>query len=317
MFKYKLEKTQNRLFIYLPEKLNFSIEFINELTYVFKLVMNKDFKNVLFSCDANCEFDKLCLAYLDNTIKYVSKTKRVFWNYELQNLILNTVVRKRSNDFQEIVLATTIKNHDIPMYVFDGYDDVSQTVNKIVDILIDQNIAINKNQIKEFLSTTIGEIFSNAINHSNQKNFFFAYDLIYSKEEEDFYLVSNVIDYGTTLVKNVKLYFEKQKNKSISSQECFYWAIEEGNTTRDGSGGFGLSTFISYLKAVNGEMMIFSGDASCTLQKNKAIEVQQSKGNYPGTSVTFKVKLFDVSKCLLCSEKESKISFKSVSLEDI
>lgn len=318
MFRYKLEKRKSQLFVYLPNQLDFGLEFVDELTYVFKLATGNMFKAILFSSDPNAKYDKLCLAYLDNALKYIAKTKRVYLNLVLQKLILKTVVRKSSNEFQEIILANTIINGDIPLYVFDGYNDVSKTVNNLVDVLVDKNIVVDRNQIKEFLSTTIGEIFSNAINHSNQKNFFFAYDLIYdnSGDEDDFYLEANVIDYGNTLIRNVQLFFEKQDNRVLNSEGCFLWAIEEGHTTREGSGGFGLPTFISYLKAVNGEMMIFSGDAICIL-KDQDIQVITSKGNFPGTSVTFRVKLFDVHNCLLCKKQESKISFQSINLDDI
>ena len=37
------------------------------------------------------------------------------------------------------------------------------------------------------------------------------------------------------------------------------WAIQSGNTTKESSGGYGLPMLISYIKAVHGELSIFSG----------------------------------------------------------
>ena len=148
--------------------------------------------------------------------------RRVKWNRALQEQITSTVSIRDGAKFQEIRMGDELKKSNQPYYVFHGDKDVQKPVDEITKLLVEKNITLDEEEIKEFLSTTIGEIFSNSINHSNQDEVFFMFDIHY--EKGDFYLCVNVIDYGTCITFMVKLYndeimrFDKehQQIKSIS-----------------------------------------------------------------------------------------------------
>ena len=95
---------------------------------------------------------------------------------------------------------------------------------------------------------------------------------------------------------------------------CIAWAIIEGNTTRRGSGGYGLSTLINYIQNAKGELIIFSGDAYYR-QKEGQEEVSKSNGIFLGTSVMFRIKLFETNNIIGYDSKSEKLI--SISLENL
>lgn len=139
------------------------------------------------------------------------------------------------------------------------------------------------------------------------------YDIVYN--DGDFYLVVNVTDYGKTIVYNVNNYQRSIGNKQMTNIECIEWAIQYGNTTRIGSGGYGLPSLIQYIKEANGELYILSGSGNYFV-KGKYEKIEQSKGFFKGTSVTFKIKLYDTSRIIKYNENSNKVS-AVMSLDDI
>ena len=80
----------------------------------------------------------------------------------------------------------------------------------LVDFITDKNLILEN--AKEFLVTTIGEIFSNAFNHSDRNQVFFMYDIEWNNDK--FFLVINITDYGKTITGNVQEY-QKSVHKNI------------------------------------------------------------------------------------------------------
>ena len=91
------------------------------------------------------------------------------------------------------------------------------------------------------------------------------------------------------------------------------WAIQSGNTTRAGSGGYGLPTLISYIQETKGTLYIVSGDTIYQFENSNAA-VQTVKGFFYGTSITFMVKLYN-DEIMRFDKEHQKI--KSISLDDI
>ena len=141
---------------------------------------------------------------------------------------------------------------------------------------------------------------------------FVVYDI--EKVDKDYFLCVTVIDYGNTIVHNVRNYLEEEKNTAISSEECIGWAIINGHTTRKGSGGYGLPTLINYIERAKGELIILSGEAYYRLKTQKA-EIDQLKGFFAGTSVTFRIKLFETGNIIWYDKDKEKLI--SISLESL
>ena len=301
MFEYHSKDGQ--LYIRLPDKIQFNVDFLNAMTELAARSYDPSYKEICVLCTKEASYDKMSKAYLLNVLLSFSSDKIVKWNLLLSDLITSKVHRRDGSHFEEVDLVRTYVDDNLDYFEFTDDGSVSMPVGEMAKLLVEKNMTLNANEVKEFLSTMIGEIFSNCFLHSNQDKAFFMYDILL---QDDFYLCVNIIDYGTTLIHNVKKYFKEIKNREISSTDCFYWAIRSGTTTREGSGGYGLATLIDYISEAKGELYIFSGDAYYALKDQKAV-VEASMGEFRGTSVTFKVKLFESSNIITYDSTNNKL----------
>ena len=312
MFEYNYNPRTHELFVTLPQNMKFDYSFHCDVAGLLYHALGNDENNekiesVILSCKQDVDYDKMSKAYLCNVLGYLLSYRRVKWNMELKRQITSTVSIRDGAKFQEISMGDELQKSDQSYYVFHGDKNVQKPVDEITKLLVEKNITLDEEEIKEFLSTTIGEIFSNSINHSNQDEIFFMFDIHY--EKDDFYLCVNVIDYGTTIITNVKEFLKTEKNNAF----CMNWAIQSGNTTRAGSGGYGLPTLISYIQETKGTLYIISGDIIYQFENSNAA-VQTVKGFFYGTSITFMVKLYN-DEIMRFDKEHQKI--KSISLDDI
>ncbi|MCB6191492.1 hypothetical protein [Blautia marasmi] len=288
--------TSGRLLVELPSKMKFDFEFLHAMNEFLEIASVRSIKRVCVTCDADAEYDNMTKAYTYIALKYLLHIKETLWHKKLASIILPSIHAMHGNQFAAVTdLSEIIQNPNLNYYMFTRDSEVSKPVEEMTNLLVEKNITINQKELKEFLSTTIGEIFSNSINHSNQEAFFFMYDIMY--ENEDFYLCINIIDYGKTIIDNVQAFHQ---NPQMSGSQCIEWAIQSGNTTRKGSGGYGLPTLIHYIKEVDGELYIFSGDAFYCFDGQKE-KITDARGYLSGTSVTFRVKLFNTEKAITYS----------------
>lgn len=314
MFTYNYNPKTKNLYVDLPRVMKFDYEFHNSIAELIEKSINavSDVEIVLIKCDEEAEFDIMSKAYLLNVLRYLLHFKQIKWHRNLADKIQPNIFKRDGARFREVDISKELVREDLIYYDFHGDKDVQKPVNEMAKILVEKNLTMNSDTVKEFLSTTMGEIFSNSINHSEQDEIFFMYNI--DIEDGEFYLSINIIDYGTTIVENVNNYMERNKLGLLNGRECLEWAIRSGNTTREGSGGYGLPTLISYIKNICGELYIFSGNASYRLINNDEY-VCISEGLFLGTSITFKVKLFNTD----CAIKydESKEELVSISLDSI
>lgn len=314
MFEYNLNPKTNELYVCLPKVLKYDFVFLNAMTQFIKKVMQEEVNCLLITCKNEAEYEKLCKAYIENVLhSFLALGKKVKWTLELKQQIEGTVTRKEGHKFEQISdTLEIIKNRSLVYYDFVHTEDVEKPVREMARILVEKNFTINTEKVQEFLSTTIGEIFSNSFNHSEREEVFLMYDILCG--EESYYLCVNIIDYGTTIVTNVKKYFDKKNLPNPNSVECINWAIKMGNTTREKSGGYGLATLISYIENISGELYIFSGDAYLKITDEEHC-VENAQGFFGGTSVTFKVKLYDLDRAITYDTEKEKLV--SISLESI
>lgn len=313
MFEYNYNLKDRALFIKLPISISFEYEFLDSISDMLaKTLYNEknDIECICFSCNQDAIYDKMSKAYLLNIWYYMSTYKIVKLHKYLAEMIYSTISIEDGTKFKEINIIDDITDKNLTYYRFHGDKNVKKPVDEMAKILVDQNLCINSETVKEFLSTTIGEIFSNSISHSEQDEIFFMYDIIY--DNKDFYLCINIIDYGTTIISNVRKYLGKEEYQD--GKKCLEWAIQYGNTTRIGSGGYGLPTLISYIKSTEGNLFIFSGNTNYKLESGKE-KILDSKGIFSGTSITFKVKLYDTER-QITYDKENE-TLVSISLDAI
>lgn len=309
MISYNDNIKNGELHITITKGIMHTFEFMNSLTEMSKKVLNSKSEKVFISAQKDdFQFDKLGIAYFYNLLKMFARNdKKVY----IINWLVKLFNEKTENDgrkFEEIDIIEVIKREKLTLFQFRKETDVAEAVEKIVEFIQNSSMVLSK----DFLITTIGEIFSNAFNHSEEDKLYFMYDI--ERKGENFYLIINVTDFGKTIVNNVKCYVGEKYNKDFTSNECIEWAIKDGNTTRDASGGHGLPTLIDYIKTINGELLIFSGDSLYALKGMKE-NIFESKGFFYGTSISLRIRLFDTSKIISYDKEQNKLI--SVSLDEL
>ena len=303
MYSYNYNEKNKFLYISLNSKINYSFEFINNSTDMLKKISNSPCSTVVFLYqDGDNSFDKMGLAYLYILLLYiVSTNKKVLIDKKISKLFIKHTSHSKYEKRIELNINDMIKNETTNSFSFTNENSVNEAVQAIVNFIVSKNLVFNA----EFLFTTIGEIFSNAFNHSNEKNIYLMYDLLF--ENNNFYLIINITDFGKTIIGNIREYKQQLENNILKSEECIKWAIQPGNTTRNGSGGYGLPTLISYVKTINGELSIFSGDCFYYLTNSKE-SIALSKGIFYGTSVSMTIPLYDCSKIITYDSKTNTVN---------
>lgn len=308
----------NELIISIQSLHEFNLDVLSIITSIiyFYEENKKSIANVKIEIINSIVIDKISSAYI-KILGYYFEAKGIKILMRLDSLetINSNVSLSPTQEFKNINIENEIKRDSLNLYKLEGNERFTEVVSVLVSLVLEKNLVIDDSKVQEFLSTTIGEVFANAINHSRQETYYFFYDILY--QDANFYLDINVIDFGTTLCRNVKEYYKKKGWGKISSTDTIKWAIQSGNTTRNGSGGYGLAMLIDYIKTVNGTLIILSDDAYYSLD-DQEMEIIKTRHNFPGTVVKFAIKLYDLDNILTFKEgRVSKQGIKSKSNEKI
>lgn len=311
MFLYDERPKEKSLFVTIPSKIQYNFAFLNNITELLEQVEKSSYEKILIDCGTDpINYNKMCTAYLLNTLLFLAQTKTVFAKNNLLQIFHETVSHSDGKQFEKIDITKDSLSQTQQCYCIRDDKAVSQTVHILGEFIGSHNLMFEN--AKEFLITTIGEIFSNAFNHSSENKVFFMYDIEW--HNDDVYLIINVTDYGKTIVHNVQKYYQEKYGQTIEAMESIRWAMGIGNTTRLGSGGYGLPTLVNYVSKANGELLIFSGNVIFALKGSKQ-NILYAKGTLSGTSISMKIPLFDTSRAFLYDEDRKE--FMSMNLDQI
>ena len=313
MFSYNRNSKEGKLFVTMPSEIRYNFTFLNSITDLMRKVELSQCDQLYFSsAEKDVKFDKLGAAYLFNTVLFLARNRNVLVNKSLYQVFHDQVSHSDGAKFEKIDIRKVSESKIQQCYTIMDDKSVNQTVQILVDFIADNNLVLEN--AKEFLITTIGEIFANAFGHSNEKKVFFMYDIEW--HDPKFYLVINITDYGKTIIHNVQAFHTEQFQREMDGCECIKWAMGVGNTTRIGSGGYGLPTLKDYVSNIDGELLIFSGDSIYAL-KGTVENILNSKGDFYGTSISMKIPLFDTSKAILYDKESNKIVSIDIDLDKI
>ncbi len=303
MFTYNKNLKEKSFLISVPSEVRYNFTFLNDITELMEKVEQSQCSKIYFICSKeNVNFDKMGIAYLYNILLFIARNKIVLMDRNLYQIFHDRVAPSDADRFNAIDIRSDSLGEIQQCYSIRDDKSVNQTVQTLVDFISKNNLVLEN--AKEFLITTIGEIFTNAFGHSNEKKVFFMYDI--ELHDKTFYLVINITDYGKTIIYNVQSFQKEFFGKEMDSRACIRWAMGAGNTTRSGSGGYGLPTLVDYVSNMKGELLIFSGDAIYAL-KGTVKNILTSKGDFYGTSISMKIPLFDTSKAIIYDEESKKI----------
>ncbi|WP_312338572.1 hypothetical protein [Sphingobacterium sp.] len=107
------------------------------------------------------------------------------------------------------------------------------------------------------------------------------------------------VDTGKTIKQNVNAHLGSNK----SGSECILWAMEDGNTTREGNtpGGLGLNEVYQLIDMNKGKLQIISADGYVEILGGKKNSYYIGS-SFPGTIVNMEIKLNDDNFYFLDSE---------------
>jgi len=291
LFTYRIEN-QN-LYIILPSRrINYNGLFVSELMYMAKIIKYKNYSDIHLQYGKSFNASKLVKAALCGTLDILSNhvEAKIWVPQNFNQKIRSHINRKSGEEFTRKTLEDMIYADKLNYYLFTNKKLVSQAVQNISEIIARENIVSNVDDYEEFLTTVIGEIFVNSMMHSQQNEILLIFDVTF--EDHQFYLDVLILDYGKTIQENVQMYFEMNGYEKLNACDCISWAMQEGHTTRSGSGGYGLPEMRKYVKRMNGALNIISGDVSYVLRKGQE-RITHQEGYWPGTNVIFRIKLLD------------------------
>ena len=291
LFSYRIDN--QKLYIMLPsKKIDYDEAFINELMYMAKIICYNKYVDVHLRYEGNFQASNIAKAALCGTLDILKNhiDAKIWVPRNFDEKIRKNIHRKHGKEFSRQTLLDMIRTDTLNYYLFTDKTLVSEAVKNISELLARTNIVVNVEAYEDFLTTVIGEIFVNSMMHSHQDEILLIFDV--SFENQQFYLDALILDYGKTIQENVQAYFETQGKIKLNSADSIDWAMKLGNTTRTGSGGYGLPMMRKYVKSMNGMLEIISGDASYVLKEGQEL-IKKQDGFWPGTSVVFRIRLLD------------------------
>ena len=144
----------------------------------------------------------------------------------------------------------------------------------------------------ENIKLNIGEIFANAATHGDCSYVYCCGE--YYPSETTAKLDMTVVDCGNTIQHKVNSFLLSQRkiDKNISATEAIKWAIQDGNTTKNVTGGLGLTMLIEFIKLNKGCLHIVSADGVLTYEEEKITSYSLGKP-FPGTIVNMEFNFDD------------------------
>ncbi len=149
--------------------------------------------------------------------------------------------------------------------------------------------------LRKKINESIFEIFNNAIIHGKSNDIFSCGQYYPRNNKLDF----TIVDLGKSIKSNVNNYL----NKQMKGSEAIDWAVQEGNTTKNGDtpGGLGLSLIRDFLRLNGGKIQIISCEGYWE-QIGIRINQMSFENEFDGTIVNLEFNLNDKSLYYLKSE---------------
>ena len=170
--------------------------------------------------------------------------------------------------------------------VFDKQDD-NAFKNYINENIMGRNTVLHEmdNNLKERIVEAFFEIFINAQMHSKTEKIFTCGQLFPTKKQFEF-MISDV---GIGIKKSIAKNFGIQDAKKINPAKAIEWAVEQGNTAKNGiPGGHGLAIIKEFIQENNGTLQILS-DNGYYEYKNQSENTKRLDYHFEGTMINLKI----------------------------
>ncbi len=196
-----------------------------------------------------------------------------------RNGFLNTSTENSEWD----IFGTTV-----PYRSFSQKND-SQFIRYIAkEVLKKRDFPKHSERLGKKINESIFELFENARTHGHCKQIHTCGQYYPNKVPPR--LDITIVDMGKTIKANVNEYL----NENLNGDLCIDWAVQYGNTTKQGviSGGLGLDVIMEFLKLNKGKIQIISADGYWENRRGIISKSIFSKP-FPGTIVNIEFNLND------------------------
>jgi hypothetical protein len=150
-------------------------------------------------------------------------------------------------------------------------------------------------ELKKKIAESIYEIFINAKQHSKS-------EFIYTCGQ--FFPTKHILKFTIT---DIGIDFKNQINnkfkKNLSSIQAIKWAMIDGNSTKQDTGGIGLTILKEFICMNEGKMQIVSNDGFYQLDVDE-VKTKFFSNNFPGTIINMEFKTDDAKSYILNGETE-------------
>lgn len=191
----------------------------------------------------------------------------------------------RNKFFRAFDLDTA--NEDRENYIEYRRFDVSDTqlFKEYVDVELIQKERFpdctEKAKIK--IIESIYEIFANAVSHGGS-DYVYCCGEVHSRKSKNM-LDLTFVNLGFSVVDNVNNYMNGKGLPSLDPCRALDWAFVEGNTTKQTTGGLGLSILKQFVEMNEGTIQMISGNAMLEIEAGNHVETLLDR-SFPGTIVT-------------------------------
>lgn len=213
-------------------------------------------------------------------------------------------VLSRNKFFEAFDVRTS--NEDRDDYIIYKSFGVSDTLafKQYVDAELIQKPRFPKctDKAKEKIIESIYEIFANAVSHGGCSHVYCCGEM-HSRNNKNT-LDMTIVNLGLSVVDNVNKYMSDRNKPVLASCKALEWAFEEGNTTKQITGGLGLAILKQFIDMNKGRIQMVSGDAMLEIEQNNHVETPLSKW-FPGTIVTVEFNCDDNKKYLMRDEEQN------------
>ncbi|MFR4457412.1 MAG: hypothetical protein ACLT5U_05375 [Mediterraneibacter gnavus] len=119
MFLYDKKPKENSLFVKIPSKIQYNFAFLNNITELLEQVEKSGCEKILIDCGADpINYNKMCTAYLLNTLLFLAQTKTVFTKNNLLEIFHETVSHSDGKQFKKLTLLGTpsVKHNSVTVF---------------------------------------------------------------------------------------------------------------------------------------------------------------------------------------------------------
>jgi len=303
---YFCEQGEFMIEILIEKKVRTDKEGYEFLIGLYQRVKSQRDKDVRLDFSLCQSFDANLSSVLGAILDELMLSEYTFWFARLNTGVLKTLTKNgflktAKGDFQTIAKEqeTFIRYQKFSIIegnTFKSYID-SELINK-------QKFPKHTENVGKNINANIYEIFVNATIHGNCKSVYCCGE--YHPDKSPPKLDMTIVDCGTTIHENVNTFFKSIKKDHIEPDYAIEWAIREGNTTKDTTGGLGLSLLMEFLSLNKGSLHIISSSGELIYEDGQ-ISTARLNDAFPGTIVNMQFN-FDDDKIYYMSNEKTDLN---------